>query len=455
MEKFDIIVIGSGGGSKITRPAANLGYRVAIIEKDQLGGTCLNRGCLPSKMLIHPADLITELREFSKFHISISDNISVNSKALVTDVNNEIIEESESIEPLYDNHKNITYFHGQAEFIESQTLLVNNQKLFGSKIFIAVGARPRIPAISGLEGTPYWTSTEALKATTLPKSLVIIGGGYIACELGHYFSSFGVKVTFLLRSELLSHQDKDIKDEFLSVFSEKHTLIESVTYKHISYSDNQFSIHYDTPDKPNAMITADQLLIAAGVVPNSDLLNLSATNIKCDSNGFILVDDCLQTSQSNCYAFGDIIGRHQFRHTANFEGQYLFDNVVKNETKKTITYKPVPYAVFSYPQIAGVGYLESDCNSLGIDYIIGKNNYSASGMGMALKSTHGFVKLIFERDSLKLIGAHIVGKEAATMIHMLIAYMVMNATLNDILDTIFIHPALPEIVRNAARNVNY
>jgi dihydrolipoamide dehydrogenase len=163
------------------------------------------------------------------------------------------------------------------------------------------------------------------------------------------------------------------------------------------------------------------------------------------------VNEYLETSCSSVYAFGDIIGRYLFRHTANFEGEYLFNTVIQKNNIGPINYKPVPYAVFTNPQVAGVGLTEKECIAKGIAYFVGKNNYKNSAMGMALRSENGFVKLIFEKESQKLIGAHIVGKEAATMLHMLIMGMNLGVTLNDLVSMIYIHPALPEIVRNAAR----
>jgi dihydrolipoamide dehydrogenase len=192
-------------------------------------------------------------------------------------------------------------------------------------------------------------------------------------------------------------------------------------------------------------------LVATGVVPNTDTLNLASTDIQLDKNGFVKVDDRLQTAVDGVYAFGDCIGRYLFRHSANFEGEYLFENIFINPSNAPINYPPVPHAVFSYPQIAGVGMTEEEAKAAGIDYVVGVNNYISSGMGMALLSDSGFVKILIERGTRKIIGAHIVGPEASDMIHMLIAFMSKQGTLDDLLGMIYIHPALPEIVRNAAR----
>ena len=331
MKKYDVIVIGSGGGSKITRPAANLGYNVAIIEKDQLGGTCLNRGCIPSKMLIHPADIIRELQDANRFDLTIDTSFKFDAKKFVSDVNKEINEESQSIEPLYEAHKNVTYYNDTASFEKDYVLRVGDHTITAPKIFIAAGARPNIPNYKGLQNTPYWTSTEALKATSLPKSLIIFGGGYIACELGHYFSALGVKVTFLLRSELIFSHDDDIKYEFTRMVRRYSDVIEFAVVNEVSYKENCFSVFFTDKDGGSKTLQANQLLVATGIIPNSDTLSLENTSIECDENGYINVNDYLETASKGIYSFGDIIGKYFFRHTANFEGQYLFDTVFKKD----------------------------------------------------------------------------------------------------------------------------
>ncbi|MDN3508396.1 MAG: FAD-dependent oxidoreductase, partial [Simkaniaceae bacterium] len=181
-------------------------------------------------------------------------------------------------------------------------------------------------------------------------------------------------------------------------------------------------------------------------------LGLETTGIETDEKGFIKVDDHLKTACDGVWAFGDCIGRHLFRHSANFEGEYLFRTLFAEPSNEAVRYETVPHAVFTMPQIGGIGKTEQQLQAEGVDYVVGKCNYIKSGMGMALLSDHGFVKLLFDRKDRKLIGAHIIGEEASNMIHMPIAYMNMGATIDDLLKTIYIHPALPELVRNAARS---
>jgi mycothione reductase len=451
MKTYDIIVIGSGGGTKIVRPAANLGKKVAVIEKDKLGGTCLNRGCIPSKMLIHPADLVSEVREASKFDIKVDQNVTVDFSKLVSRINTTIDSNSNSIEPMYERHDNIDYYHGEASFLDKKIIVINNKLITAETIFITVGVRPSVPPIEGLTETPYWTSTEALRNTILPKSLIVIGGGYIGVELGYAYSSLGSDVTFLVRNKMINFEDSEIVEEFEKAFAAReHVLFGEVTKK-VTYEDNQFILETESKDGQKQILKADKLLITTGITSNADTLKLENTDIDTNEKGFIKVDDFFQTTEPGVYAFGDVIGRYLFRHTVNYEGDYVFNTAVLKKNVGPIKYPPVPHAIFSNPQVGGVGKTEEQLIKEGIPYVKGVNAYKSSAMGMALLSENGFAKVLFNKQTRQLEGVHIIGKESANMIHMAIAFMKMNATIDDMMDTIFIHPAITEILRNAIR----
>ncbi|MDE2222622.1 MAG: dihydrolipoyl dehydrogenase [Candidatus Omnitrophica bacterium] len=450
MRKFDVITIGSGGGAKISSPAASLGFKVAVIEKDRLGGTCLNRGCIPSKMLIHPADVAVEIKEAHRFDIHNDPKFSVDFAKLITRISAAVDGDSNKIETSYSNHPNIKLFKGAAKFLDNKTVEINGEQITADKIFIAAGTRPAIPAIPGLAGTPFMTSTEALRNTTLPSSMIIIGGGYIACELGHAYAGLGTQTTFLVRSKLLRKEDAEIAAEFHKVFSRYHRIELGAVPEKVEYINNTFTVHY-SQNGQNHAVSAQALLIAAGITSNADTLDLINTDIELQPGNFIKVNEYLETGVPGVYALGDCIGRYFFRHSVNFEGEYLFDHLFGGHPRAPLHYPPVPHAVFTYPQVASVGATEEELKIKGVDYVIGLNPYKSSAMGMALLSDHGFCKILVDRKTRKLLGGHIIGPEASDMIHMIIAYMNMNATLDDMLRTIYIHPALPEIVRNAAR----
>lgn len=451
MKTYDVLVIGSGGGGKITSPAAKLGLKVACIEKAALGGTCLNRGCIPSKMLIHPADVAEEIKHASKFDIQHNPHVTVNFERLITRISQTVDADSNAIVRGYNKNPNIDLYQGKAEFVSDKVVNVGGEQLTADKIFIAVGTRPSVPNIPGLAGTPFMTSTEALRRTTLPKKLIVIGGGYIAVELGHAYGALGCEVHFLVRSGFLRNEDKQVQDEFTRVFSSKYNVRPGCVPKQVDYQNDIFSVAYTDAHGLSQSIQADALLAATGITSNADTLNLASTGIQMDDKGYIKVNQHLETTVPGVYALGDCIGRYFFRHSVNFEGEYLFRTVFLEKSREPIRYPPVPHAVFASPQVAGVGKTEEELKAENIDYVAGLNSYKSSAMGMALLSDSGFCKILFCARTKKILGAHIIGDEASNMIHMLIALMTKNGTLDDLLDMIYIHPALPEIVRNAAR----
>lgn len=451
MKRYDVIVIGSGGGSKITSPAARLGLKVACIEKDALGGTCLNRGCIPSKMLIHPADVAMEIRQARKYDIAVDTHFRVDFKRLVNRISNTVDQDSAQIALGYGRNPNIDYYPAAAKFLSNKVIQAGDEQMTADKIFIAVGSRPRIPGIEGLEGTPYLTSTEALRRTQLPKRMIVMGGGYIAVELGHAYGALGTEVHFLVRSRFLRNEDAETAAEFTRAFSPYHHVHIGTVPTKVEYRQGQFRVTYRNPDGTTNPIIADALLVATGIVSNADTLDLQNTDIELTGGNFVKVDDYLQTTVDGIYALGDCIGRYFFRHSVNFEGEYLFRTVFVDKTREPIRYPPVPHAVFSHPQVAAVGKTEEQLKEEGVDYVVGLNPYAKSAMGMALLSDCGFCKILIDRHSQRILGAHIVGDEASDMIHMLIAFMCKDGTLDDLLNMIYIHPALPEIVRNAAR----
>ncbi|KAJ3028959.1 UNVERIFIED_CONTAM: hypothetical protein HDU68_000486 [Siphonaria sp. JEL0065] len=484
-QHFDVIVIGSGSGSKLVRPIANLGFKVAVIEKDAYGGTCLNRGCIPSKMLIHPADVISTIKnEASKFGIhlsydpSSSQPIKIDQSALVSRVCAEIDQDSAAIGPNYDRNPNITRFNGTATFtgpkqLEIKTVVAKMEttvQITGSKIFVVTGCKASIPDIPGLLETPYMTYREILRSSTTHESMIVIGGGYIACELGYYAARVGnTKVTFLVREKMLRGEDDEIRHEFEKEFSKEFDVRLGYSPVAITYDVN-YGFTVTTENKSNGDIKAFKakaLLVATGVEADTESLGLASTLVKTTKQGFIEVNHAFETSCPGVYAFGDVIGRYLFKHSANFEGEWLFKTMFatgegKGSIKKWvneiggIVYPPMPHAVFSYPQIGGVGFTESQAVSKfgkeGI--VIGRCDVADVAMGAALLTTSGFIKLIFSRHDRKLVGAHMIGEQASVVIHMAIAYIQMNATLDDLLDTIYIHPALVEVLRDAARDAN-
>lgn len=450
MKRYDVIVLGSGAGTKLVTPVTRLGRKVAIVEREDLGGTCLNRGCIPSKMLIYPADLALAIADATRFELGLRYELNVDFPALVNRVTEKVTRDSRSIAPAYQRNPNLDFYHTEGRFISDKVIRVGEEEITAETIIIATGSRPSIPEIPGLRDTPFMTSREALRNQRLPKRLLIIGGGYIACELGHVYGALGAEVYFLVRSGLLRHVDRDIQEEFVREFSKRHQ-IHYLTPRSVRHDGREFIIECEDRERQREIVSGDALLVAAGTVPCSDTLGIENTKIACDAQGYIKVDQYLQTTTVGVYALGDVVGRYQFRHSANFEGEYLFNNLFNAAHPAPIRYSPVPFAVFTHPQIAGVGKNEQELADSGVPYVVGVAPYHKSAMGMARLSESGFVKVLVHRETRKFLGAHIIGDEASDMIHLFILALTLEATLDDTLRMIYIHPALPEVARNACR----
>ncbi|EPG66947.1 pyridine nucleotide-disulfide oxidoreductase [Leptospira wolffii serovar Khorat str. Khorat-H2] len=451
MKKYDILVIGSGGGTKLVTPPSKLGYKVAILEKDRLGGTCLNRGCIPSKMLIYPAEILALAGDSSRFQLDIPRPYHVDFKTLVERVSATVDADSNSIIPAYEKNPNIDYYPHEGRFEENKIVRVNGERITADRIFITAGCRPFIPDIPGLEGTPYMTSREALRRTELPKKLLVIGGGYIGLELGFAYSSFGSETTFIVRKRMLSHEDKDVVDTFEKAFSKRHDVRLGTQVEKVSYQNGTFTLYCKSDNDGSFVLEGDALLVATGIRPNTDWLDLQNTDVQLDEKGYIRTNEYLETTAPGVYAFGDIIGKYFFRHSVNFEGEALFQSLYVDKKRSVIEYPPVPHAVFTHPQVAAVGKTEDELIREGTEYISAINPYSSSATGMARLSEDSFVKILVSPKTRKILGAHIIGDEASNLIHLFILLMTMGGTLEDLLKMIYVHPALPEIARNAAR----
>lgn len=452
MKKTDVIVIGSGGGTKIAIPVAARGLSVALIEEDAFGGTCLNRGCIPSKMLIHPTEVAGHARHAHRLGLDVEGELRLRFKDIMRRIAREVGETSAAVRTRHETHPGITVYNGHAVFMSDKVVMVNGETLTAERIFIATGSRPELPPVEGLAGTPYITSREALQLPVVPPRMLVLGAGYIAVELGGAYRAYGSDVQFLVRSRFLRGLDDDVTAEFERGFLPHHKVHKPFRLDKISHDGSQFFVHGRYPDGSGDVVTGDTLLVAAGVVPQTDRLGLENTAIRRNQGGFIQVDDHLQTAVPGVYALGDCVGNYLFRHTVNFEGEYLMRTAFEKGPAPALDYGPVPYAVFATPQIAGVGASENELERDGVDYVVGKATYADSTPGMARVSELGFVKVLVERTSRRLLGAHIVGDEASVMIHLFIAMMKMGGTLDDLLGMIFIHPALPEVARDAARD---
>lgn len=450
-EAFDLIVIGSGGGLTVALAAAQRNLKVALVERDSLGGTCLNRGCIPSKMVIYPGELADEIRESNRIDIHVSAP-EINFSALIERTAREVAGIRGQLEQGLANYPTLERIAASASFESNHVLRMNSRRLTAPRILIATGAEPLRPEIPGLADVPYMTSTEALTNPRLPDRLLVLGAGYIAVELGYAYAAAGSEVEFIVRSRLLRHEDDEIASEFARIFTARHVCHIGWQIQNVSFDGQTYALECTHASEGKRTITGDGLLVATGVRPLTHDLGLDNTDIQIDEAGQIRVNTCLETHASGVYALGDVVGNYLFRHTANYEARYLIQTLLEGKPPVALDYGPVPHAVFTRPEIAGVGVREQDVAGRGDEIIIGRATFADSNAGVARGLQEGFVKIIVQRSDRKLLGCQIMGDEAATLLHMMIPLLKCGATLDDMLDLIYIHPALSEILRDAARD---
>jgi len=454
MKHFDLIVIGAGSGLDVAVEAADRGMKTAIIEEGPLGGTCLNRGCIPSKMVIHSADVADAINNSARFGIT-SKITKINFKQVTDRANKTVDADARSIKKGITSENNPQLFAGKAKFISKKIILVGKVKLTAKKIVIAAGARTFIPPLKGLDNVPYLTSTEALRQTKLPKSMIIIGGGYIGVELGHFYASLGCKITIVQRGGLLiPREDKDVAERFTSIWKRKYNVITKATAEKVEKNKGKISVTIKEGNKIR-IVSAEKLLIATGVRPNTDKLQLEKAGVKMNKRGFIKVNRYLETNIRGIYAMGDIAGVYLFKHSANQEAEYLVRNFFQR--RKAVDYYPMPHAIFTNPQVAGVGMTEQEAQQQGKKYVVGRYDYIDTGMGEAIGDKDGFVKFIVDQKSKEILGCQILGKEASTLLHQVLIAMKAGKkkALPLLQETIHIHPALNEVVQRAALNVRF
>ncbi len=445
-KRYDVIVIGAGSGLEISSYAAEQGLKVAIVEPGPFGGTCLNRGCIPSKMLIYSADVAEIIQRSKKFGIDAKIT-KINWKQIISRVNQIIDSEAKQIEQGNKQTKNIIVYKTKGQFIGKKQLRVGKDVITADKIFICAGARPSMPSIPGLQDVPFITSDEALRLPKQPKHLIIIGGGYIAAELAHFFGSLGTKITIIQRSNLLmNNEDSEIAQRFTEVYDRKYTVLLNTNTKRVYKKGKNIAVDVEISGERHT-ITADTLLVATGRIPNTDLLNVNATGVEVNEKGFVKINEYLETSTPGIWAIGDIAGIYMFKHSANLEALYAISNAFGK--KVPVDYYAMPHAAFSSPQVAAVGKTEDELKKEKIQYVKATYDFKDTGYGRAIEDNDGFVKVLIDPKTKKILGCHIIGADASILIHEVIVAMKAHLGIGGITDAVHIHPALSEVVQRA------
>ncbi|WP_058234500.1 mycothione reductase [Devriesea agamarum] len=465
MTHYDIAVIGSGSGNSLPGPEF-ADKSIVFIDKgvgseDSFGGTCLNVGCIPTKMFVHTADLARVPEESSRFGLSETLN-EVDWPAIRDRVFGRIDPISEGGQEYRDHNAdndNLTLIHGLARFTGEKTLVVESEEgsheISADTIVIAAGSRPAMPPVEGLAEVEPHTSDSVMRLESLPRSMAILGSGFIAAEFAHVFASLGVDVTLIARSQaLLRAEDADISARYSELAVDRYTVEFGFATQSVRRTDEGIEIVGSTKEGSRT-VTVDELLVATGRIPNSDLLDVPQAGFDQHADGRIAVDEyqrVLKNGQpvAGVWALGDISSDYQLKHVANHELRTVKHNLVHPEALKTSDHRFVPHAVFGHPPIGAVGLTEKQARDQRIDIVVAHQDYSSVAYGWALEDTTGFAKIIAERGTGRIVGAHIIGPEAPTLIQILIQAMSTGQRVQDIVRTQYwIHPAMPELIENA------
>ncbi len=448
MQSFDLIVIGSGSGLEVSSEAAANGLSVAVVESGPFGGTCLNRGCIPSKLLIHCADVVETIRRSELFGIK-AEIAAIDWDFIVRRASDTVDEDARMIEEGNRQHPNITVFGDSARFVDHKTLEVAGETITAEKIVIAAGTRPRVPEIEGLAGVPFITSDEALRLPKQPARMVIVGAGFVAAELAHFFGALGTEVTIVHRgTRLLRQEDEQVSERFTEVYRRRFSMLLNAKISSARRQGEEIVLEVAASDGEQTIET-DALLIAVGRVPNTDTLDVTKTGVDVDEAGYVKADEYLETTAAGIWALGDIVGRYLLKHSANLEAAYVAHNIFNPEQKVPVDYHAMPHAVFASPQVASVGLTEQEAREKDVPFVTGIYNYSDTAYGSSIEDNDGFVKVLAHPETKEILGCHIIGSEASMLIQEVANAMRVRATTSAITQAIYVHPALPEVVQRA------
>ncbi len=448
---FDVLVIGGGTGNNVADAAADAGLETALVEPGPLGGTCLNRGCNPSKMLVQAASAVHDVREADRFHVDATLE-GVDHAAVVDEMDDLLGGIAEDMAARYREKEHLALFEEHTRFLDDRTVELGGEAVTAEKVVVAAGSRPTVPPIDGLEDVDYLTSRDALYLREAPERLVVAGGGYIAVELGYFFDAMGTDVTVIDKNDTLVHrEDGDVAEAFTDIAADRHEVHTGHRVTAVEETDEGYAVRAETEAGEALTVEGDEVLVALGRRPNSDTLNLEATGIETDDRGFVETNAYLETTAANVWAQGDIAGNALFKHAGDYETRHTVANVVDDE-RRALDLSAMPHTIFTEPQIAGVGKTEGELEDDGTEYVVGRADYADSAMGRAKKLDHGFLKVLAAPDG-GILGAHAIGYEASTLLHEAVLAMRAGLCVGDVAGAIHAHPTLSRVVEAAFRDV--
>lgn len=444
MPQFDAIVIGSGqAGNPLSQKLADQGWTVALIEREHLGGTCVNTGCTPTKTMIASAQAAHDARSAARLGVQVAD-VRADLAQIVARKDRIVAQWRFGIKKKIQDRKNLHWYRGHARFVGPHRVRVGEVELESDRIFIDAGARPNIPRIDGIDRVGYLTNASIMELTELPQHLLILGGGYIGLEFGQMFRRFGSQVTIVDHNDqILPREDPDVADELRKALeSEGIRFVLRAHTERVAMEGNRVVLSVSAASGSD-LLRGSHLLVAAGRRPNSDDLGLDAAGVKTDRQGFIRANSRLETNVPGIWALGDIKGGPAFTHISYNDYQIVCANLIEGRSLSTDN-RQVPYCVFTDPQLGRVGLTEKEAWATGRQLKIGKIPMSWVARAIEKDETAGLMKLVVDADTDRILGAAVLSAEGGELIQILGAVMLAGAPYTLLKGAVYIHPTLAE-----------
>ena len=444
---FDVIIVGAGqAGIPLAMPLARVGKRVALAERSNPGGTCVNTGCTPTKTMIASARAAHVARTSGRLGVQVGD-VKVDLGKVV-DRKDAIVRHwrEEILKSFRGARDDLTLLQGHARFVAERELQVNGQRHRAETVILNVGARPMVPSLPGIDQINWLDNRRVMELREIPEHLVILGGGYVGCEFGQMFRRFGSQATIVDRvDQLLAREDPEIAAILDSVFRNEGIGLElAVQVQGVTSAGGRVMLRLSSGKE----IAGSHLLVATGRRPNTDDLGCDQGGIRLDERGFILIDDNYRTSAPGTYAVGDATGEPQFTHVAWDDHRILFD-LLLGRSKRGRSGRAIPYTVFTDPQVAGVGLTERDARERGMECEVATYPYAQIARAVEVDERAGLIKVVFDPKAERILGASMVGAEAGELIHIFVTLIEANASPRAIVDARYVHPTLAEGVQSA------
>jgi pyruvate/2-oxoglutarate dehydrogenase complex dihydrolipoamide dehydrogenase (E3) component len=442
--KFDAIVIGSGqAGNPLAYKMTDHGWKVALIEKAQLGGTCINTGCTPTKTMVASAHVAHYVRNSAKWGVH-SSNLRVDLPAIVARKNKVVESFRAGQQRRVDERPNLRLFRGLARFTGAHSLAVGDDTLESERIFINTGTRTAVPRIEGLDSVGYLTNASIMELSEIPEHLIVLGGGYIGLEFGQMFLRFGSKVTVIHQSgEILSREDADISSELRKLITAEGIQFElNAKTTHVSKTNGQILLNVETPAGKKT-ISGSHLLVATGRVPNTEDLQLDKAGVERDARNYVKVNNRLETNVPGIWALGDVKGGPAFTHISYNDYQIVFGNLIEGKNQTTDN-RYVPYSVFTDPQLGGVGMTEKEAREKGYKLKIGKMPMTNVARAIERDETGGLMKIVVDASNDRILGASILAIEGGELVQILGMLMLADVPYTLLKGAVYIHPTLAE-----------